>query len=153
MNLLRLYKRRRIFKETPEPRGKIKLKKGKKLIFVVHDHYARRHHHDLRLEHGGVLKSWAIPKLIPANKSEQLKKRLAVQTEDHPYEYKSFKGTIPEGHYGAGKVKIWDRGKYTPLEFQNNKIIFIAKGKKLNGDYCLIKFKGQDKNWLFFRKK
>lgn len=153
--VLEEYNKKRKFgiKGTKEPKGKIRKEKSKQLIFVVHDHYARQHHHDLRLEMDGVLRSWAIPKLIDS-KSDS--KRLAVMTEDHPMSYKDFKGEIPEGHYGAGKVKIFDEGSYEIIDKQNNKIIFTCNGKKMRGEYCLIKLKKdnlKDKNWLFFKKK
>ena len=95
------YASKRDFEETPEPKGGEK--KGGELIYVIQEHHARRLHYDLRLESGGVLKSWAVPKGIPQNSGER---RLAVQTEDHPYDYASFEGTIPKGQYGAGTVKI-----------------------------------------------
>lgn len=97
----------------------------------------------------GVLKSWAIPKEPPTTPNV---KRLAVQVEDHPLEYAEFEGIIPEGRYGAGTVEIWDRGTYTLKERTKDRIIFELNGKKLKGNYCLIRFKG-DKNWLFFKKK
>jgi DNA ligase D-like protein (predicted 3'-phosphoesterase) len=97
----------------------------------------------------GVLKSWAIPKEPPTIPNV---KRLAIQVEDHPLEYASFQGTIPEGQYGAGKVEIWDKGTYQFLEREKDKIIFNLDGEKLKGIYCLVRFKG-NKNWLFFKKK
>jgi DNA ligase D-like protein (predicted 3'-phosphoesterase) len=116
-----------------------------KKIFVVHEHWASHHHFDLRLEMDGVLKSWAVPKEPPLKGI----KRLAIQVEDHPLSYASFEGEIPEGFYGAGKVKIWDKGNYDLVEKDEKKIVFILKGKKLTGKYCLLKFR--DKNWLFFK--
>lgn len=97
----------------------------------------------------GVLKSWAVPKTPP---TESGIKRLAVQVEDHLLDYANFEGTIPEGQYGAGTVEIWDKGKYILKEKTDNKLIFEIKGNKLQGLYCLIRFKGK-KNWLFFKKK
>ena len=122
---------------------------NKKRIFVIQKHAARRLHYDLRLEMDGVLKSWAVPKEPPV---EAGVKRLAVQVEDHPLEYANFEGVIPEGHYGAGKVEIWDKGRYILRERTENKIIFDLEGERLRGTYVLIRFKG-DKNWLFFKKK
>ena len=122
---------------------------NRKRIFVIQKHAARRLHYDLRLEMDGVLKSWAVPKEPPV---EAGVKRLAVQVEDHPLEYANFEGIIPEGHYGAGKVEIWDKGIYILRERTENKIIFDLEGERLRGTYVLIRFKG-DKNWLFFKKK
>jgi DNA ligase D-like protein (predicted 3'-phosphoesterase) len=119
--------------------------------FVVQEHHASHLHWDFRLELDGVLKSWAIPK-EPGKISR--KKYLAIQVEDHDIDYIDFEGTIEEGHYGAGNVKIWDNGTFDLIERSENKVIFTLHGKRLNGDYCLIKFpKVGEKNWLFFRKK
>ena len=118
-------------------------------IYVIQKHQATHLHWDLRLEMDGVLKSWAVPKEPPRTPGV---KRLAVQVEDHPIEYADFEGIIPEGHYGAGKVEIWDRGSYVLKERTDNKIVFELNGEKLKGTYVLLKFKG-DKNWLFFKKK
>ncbi|HIE14732.1 TPA: 3'-phosphoesterase [Candidatus Bathyarchaeota archaeon] len=120
-----------------------------KRIFVIQKHWATRLHYDLRLEMEGVLKSWAIPKKPPVKSRV---KRLAIQVEDHPIEYADFEGVIPEGHYGAGIVEIWDRGNYTLIEKAENKLVFELNGKQLRGIYCLVKFKS-DKKWLFFKKK
>ena len=122
-------------------------------IFVIHEHHATHLHWDLRLEMQGVLKSWALPK-EPA-KSKNIK-RLAIQTEDHDLSYKDFEGTIPEGMYGAGKVKIWDKGTYILDSKKSEKIVFHLHGKNLKGKYVLLKTKfGKEKNkgkyWLFFR--
>jgi DNA ligase D-like protein (predicted 3'-phosphoesterase) len=123
----------------------------KKKIFVIHEHWARKHHYDLRLEMNGVLKSWAIPKEIPVKENE---KRLAVQVEDHALSYADFEGEIPEGMYGAGKVAIWDKGSYELIEQEaDKKIVVSIEGKKLKGKYCLIHFKPKEKNWLFFKIK
>ncbi len=122
--------------------------------FVVHKHYASSLHYDFRLEKGGVLKSWAIPKIPPKNKGV---KRLAIQVEDHLKSYINFEGEIPEGSYGAGKVEIWDKGDYKLREINDNKIEFFLNGKKLKGDYVLIKTsygknkKQKNKSWLFFK--
>ncbi len=119
-------------------------------IFVVHEHHASHHHWDLRLEIGGVLKSWAIPKQPPRTKGI---KRLAIQVPDHLRSYAKFEGEIPEGQYGAGKVKIWDKGKFHLIEKKRDKIEFELKGIKLKGKYVLIKAKLRDekKNWLFMK--
>ena len=97
----------------------------------------------------GVLKSWAVPK-EPSTSPDV--KRLAVQVEDHPLEYASFEGKIPEGEYGAGTVEIWDKGTYTLIDWKESKLIVEIKGAKLNGAYVLVRFR-DDKNWLFFKKK
>jgi len=144
---LKQYQKKRKFKETPEPEGKVKTTKGD--IFVVQEHHASHLHWDFRLEIDGVLKSWAVPKRPPKTKNV---KRLAIQTEDHPIEYAKFEGTIPEGHYGAGQVKIWDKGTFELLEKTPTKIKFRLKGKELDGEYELTRFKkiGENK-WLFFK--
>ncbi len=115
-------------------------------IFVIQKHHARRLHYDFRLEMGGVLKSWAVPKEPPKEKGV---KRLAVAVEDHELTYAKFEGEIPEGRYGAGKVEIWDNGNYELEEKKTDRIVFDLKGKKLKGRYCLVKFK--ENNWLLFR--
>ncbi|MCK4481950.1 3'-phosphoesterase [Candidatus Bathyarchaeota archaeon] len=117
--------------------------------FVIQYHQATRLHYDFRLEMDGVLKSWAVPKEPP---TESGVKRLAVQVEDHELSYMDFEGTIPEGMYGAGKVEIWDKGTYTLKHRSKDKIVFTLQGKRLSGDYVLVRFKG-DKNWLLFKKK
>ncbi len=147
MMALEKYWAKRKFTRTPEPKGKV-LKTGMSR-FVVHEHWASHHHFDFRLEMDGVLKSWAVPKEIP---QEAGIKRLAVQVEDHPIDYINFEGEIPEGSYGAGTVKIFDRGEYELIERTKNTISFILKGKKLKGSYSLIKFKGPNQ-WLLIKEK
>jgi len=148
MSLLQ-YSKKRNLKESKEPKAITKKSSSPKLIYVIQEHHASHLHWDLRLEMDGVLKSWALPKIPPTTKNS---KRLAIQVEDHPLEYAKFSGTIPEGNYGAGKVEIWDSGKYELLKKYSDKIIFELHGKKLKGKYCLIKtkFKGK-KSWLFFK--
>ncbi|HOM26715.1 MAG TPA: DNA polymerase ligase N-terminal domain-containing protein [bacterium] len=121
------------------------------MIFVIQEHFATYHHFDLRLEINGVLKSWAIPKEIPTSQND---KKLAVEVEDHPIEYSDFEGEIPEGYYGAGKVKIWDKGEYKLIKNEKNKIEIELKGEKIKGKYILLKFKKEkNKNlWLIFKK-
>lgn len=114
--------------------------------FVVQEHHARRLHWDFRLELDGVLKSWAVPRGVP---TELWVKRLAVEVEDHPLSYFDFEGEIPEGQYGAGTVKVWDKGRYLLLLRGPGKYHILLKGRKLEGDYRLVRFK--DKNWLIFR--
>jgi len=148
---LKQYKKKRKFPETPEPKGKEKEGKSKKSIFVIHKHHASHLHWDLRLEMKGVLKSWAIPKEPPKDTKT---KRLAIQVEDHPLEYAKFEGIIPEGNYGAGKVEIWDKGDYKLKEKTKDKIEFILYGKKLKGNFVLVKThygNKPEKSWLWFK--
>ncbi|MBI5146460.1 MAG: 3'-phosphoesterase [Thaumarchaeota archaeon] len=119
-------------------------------VYVIQEHHASRLHWDLRFEFDGVLKSWALPKIPPRKEGE---KRLAVSVPDHPIPYALFEGQIPEGNYGAGSVKIWDRGIFELVENEPKKIVLNIKGEKLQGKYCLLHFKPQEKNWLFFKLK
>ena len=144
------YVSRRDFSVTPEPSGTVSLKKEGS-TFVVQEHHARRLHYDLRLEKDGVLKSWAVPKGIPQQPGD---KRLAVETEDHPLEYQSFEGTIPGGHYGAGTVKIFDRGTYETKVWNENMVEVILHGKTLQGRYVLARFKkAGEKQWLLLKAR
>jgi DNA ligase D-like protein (predicted ligase)/DNA ligase D-like protein (predicted 3'-phosphoesterase) len=144
---LNVYEAKRDFTITPEPAGKTKT--SGKMIFVVQEHHARRLHYDLRLESGGVLKSWAVPKGFPESTEE---KRLAVQTEDHPIEYAKFAGTIPAGQYGAGVVKIWDKGTFEQKAWDENKVEFTLNGQKLKGRYILVRLKrAGEKSWLLLK--
>jgi len=150
---LKKYREKRDFNKTPEPRGVKKGESSKSLVYAIQKHRASHLHFDLRLEREGVLKSWAVPKTPPTKEGI---KRLAVATEDHPLGYEDFEGTIPEGNYGAGTVETWDRGNYIPVEWKENIIVFEVKAKKLKGAFCLVKLNpkdGEDKNWLFFKKK
>ena len=132
--------------------------RAEKMHFVVQEHHARQLHYDFRLEMAGVLKSWTLPKGPSLNSVD---KRLAVLVEDHPLEYFDFEGIIPEGHYGAGAVVVWDMGKYALLEgddparaFENGKIVLELRGKILTGGFNLVKMKGRgDKNWLLIKKR
>jgi bifunctional non-homologous end joining protein LigD len=130
---------------SPEPAGGEATSEGN--TFVIQRHDATRLHYDLRLERNGVLVSWAVPKGLPFEKSE---KHLAVHVEDHPMEYGSFEGSIPDGHYGAGEVRIWDRGTYEPLEWTDKKVSFRLHGERHRGEYHLIKTARGDKDWLVF---
>jgi DNA ligase D-like protein (predicted 3'-phosphoesterase) len=141
------YRRKRDFQKTTEPKGEITV--SKRRTYVIQKHAASHLHFDLRLEMDGVLKSWAIPKEPPTSAGV---KRLAVQVEDHPVEYASFEGTIPEGEYGAGTVEIWDKGIYKLIDRKEDKLIVEIDGDKLSGAYVLVRFK-DEKNWLFFKKK
>lgn len=121
-------------------------RRTKNPIFVIHKHKASHLHYDLRLERGGVLKSWAVPKEPPKISGI---KRLAIQVEDHDLDYANFQGKIPEGLYGAGEVEIWDKGLYTVVKFEDKEMIIELKGGKLKGTYCLIRLKPKlpaDKN-------
>jgi DNA ligase D-like protein (predicted 3'-phosphoesterase) len=152
---LKKYKQKRKFSKTPEPSG-IKKTKGQNR-FVVHKHQASHLHYDFRLAlpekiTSGllVLKSWAVPKGVPMVAGV---KHLALAVEDHPVDYINFKGIIPEGNYGAGKVEIWDKGKFKLLEQTPKSLKFKLNGKKLKGVYVLAQFTAQKKNWLLFRIK
>ncbi len=162
---LRLYKKKRNFGISPEPVGKTKDNKNA-LIFVVQQHHASHLHYDFRLEMEGVLKSWAVPKGPSMNPDD---KRLAMMVEDHPYDYKDFEGNIPEGNYGGGNVIVWDNGTYHLTEPGDKKedertflaalrkghLNFILEGKKLKGEFSLVKIKNgrQENAWLLIKKK
>lgn len=161
---LKDYNNKRKFDETTEPKGKTKKSKDQ-LIFVIQRHAASRLHYDFRLEMEGVLKSWAVPKGPSLNPED---KRLAMMVEDHPYDYKDFEGNIPEGNYGAGQVEIWDSGTYEPLDETSNisdekellkelkagSLKFILHGKKLKGEFALVKMKNAENNaWLLIKHK
>ena len=122
-----------------------------KLIYSIQKHSATHLHYDLRLQKGRVLKSWAIPKEPPVKAGE---KRLAVEVEDHPLSYAFWHGAIPKGQYGAGKVELWDKGNYSVIEEDKNKLVIKINGKKLKGEYVLVRTKlgGSSKNWLFFKR-
>ncbi|WBX99081.1 DNA polymerase ligase N-terminal domain-containing protein [Chryseobacterium gambrini] len=161
---LKDYNEKRKFDETSEPKGKTKKSKDQ-LIFVIQRHAASRLHYDFRLEMDGVLKSWAVPKGPSLDPKD---KRLAMMVEDHPYDYKDFEGNIPEGNYGAGQVEIWDSGTYEPLdnnsklsdekellnELKAGSLKFILHGKKLKGEFALVKIKNTEENsWLLIKHK
>jgi bifunctional non-homologous end joining protein LigD len=119
--------------------------------FVLHEHFATHHHFDFRLEKDGVLKSWAIPKGFPDTAGQR---RLAIETEDHPMEYLGFEGTIPEGEYGAGDVRIRDQGSYTPLSWDDTRIEFVLDGTQLRGKYLMLRFKKAGvKEWILLKAK
>jgi bifunctional non-homologous end joining protein LigD len=152
---LREYVRKRDFKRTAEPRGaKSKATKAASR-FVIQKHDASRLHYDFRLELDGTLKSWAVPKGVPFKKGD---KRLAVQVEDHPLEYAGFEGIIPEGQYGGGTVMVWDQGTYESLggparkDLAEGKLHFALHGKKLEGEWTLVRIKGEDdRQWLLLK--
>ena len=130
------YNEKRNFTKTNEPEGCIKI--GKNNIYVIQKHDASHLHYDLRLEMDGVLKSWAIPKEPPMQPNL---KRLAIKTEDHPIEYAEFKGVIPEGAYGAGKVEIWDKGTFIPIELSSKNLIKPAPPKGIGALPLLLFFR------------
>jgi bifunctional non-homologous end joining protein LigD len=152
---LEVYRKKRDFGVTSEPRGARAKTPGNQ--FVIQKHAARRLHYDLRLELDGVMKSWAVtrgPSLVPGEK------RLAVQTEDHPLEYNKFEGTIPEGEYGGGTVMIWDRGRWHPegdprRAFKKGNLTFRLEGEKLHGTWHLVRMRGRPNetksNWLLIK--
>jgi len=162
---LSVYKKKRSFKQTPEPTG------GKanalQLRFVIQKHDASRLHYDFRLQMGGVLKSWAVPKGPSTDPSI---KRLAMMVEDHPYDYRNFEGIIPKGQYGGGTVIVWDEGTYESAEgsfpdkksmeknllhqLHKGKLVFNLHGEKLKGEYALVKSSYQGENsWLLMKVK
>lgn len=116
-------------------------------IYSVQEHHASHLHYDLRLERDGVLKSWAVPKGIPEDSS----RRLAIEVEDHPLDYAFFEGAIPAGQYGAGTVKLWDRGTYDVIRWSDKEIEITIDGERIKGTYTLIRMSG--KNWLMLRSK
>jgi bifunctional non-homologous end joining protein LigD len=148
---LREYERKRDRKKTPEPFGGSR--RGKRPIFVVQRHDARRLHYDFRLERDGALASWAVPKGVPLEPGQQ---HLAVHVEDHPLEYATFEGEIPQGQYGAGTVEIWDAGTYELVEEKPNGGFTVRlHGKRLEGLWTLVPahLSGDEKNWLILRKR
>jgi len=143
---LREYQDKRNFSQTPEPPGTFE-EQGQSR-FVVQKHQARSLHYDFRLEIGGVLRSWAVPKGPPL---EPGIRRLAVQVEDHPLDYIDFAGQIPPGEYGGGSVEIWDKGVFDLEKDSAGMLEFSLKGSKLSGSYVLLHTNG--KNWLLIRRK
>lgn len=147
------YQSKRNFERTPEPLGEA-VGSSTSLRFVVQKHAASHLHYDFRLEWAGVLKSWAVPKGPSLNPKD---KRLAVQVEDHPVEYASFDGTIPEGEYGAGTVMIWDYGTWEPAGdaeqmFAKGSLKFFLHGERLRGKWALVQIKKDPKNWLLIKE-
>ncbi|MEX1061245.1 MAG: DNA polymerase ligase N-terminal domain-containing protein, partial [Methyloceanibacter sp.] len=157
-DLLATYKAKRDFGKTPEPKAKAKRARGNS--FVIQKHAARRTHFDFRLEHDGVLKSWAVTKGPSLDPHE---KRLAVRTEDHPLEYGGFEGVIPKGEYGGGPVMIWDEGTWEPIGdpdegLAKGDLKFRLHGARLKGDWVLVRMKkdrtgGKRENWLLIKKR
>ena len=156
---LKRYAAKRDFRETPEPPGR-KERRAPRLRFVIQKHDATRLHYDFRLEADGVLKSWAIPKGPSLNPTDR---RLAMHVEDHPLDYRDFEGVIPKGNYGAGEVIVWDKGTYRlaegtdpAREIGRGKIKFVLHGRKMNGEFTLVRIRGRDESgdpWLLFKDK
>jgi bifunctional non-homologous end joining protein LigD len=142
------YERKRDFGVTEEPPPKKRRKRKGAPRFVVQEHSARRLHWDLRLEHEGVAASWAIPNGIPVDPEEN---RKAVHTEDHPLEYLDFEGEIPAGEYGAGTMRVWDRGTYEVEKWEPGKVVFSFVGERLSGRYALFRAGKSDKDWMIHR--
>jgi len=162
---LTTYKKKRVFNETPEPTGGKSA--GAAHTFVVQKHDASHLHYDFRLEMDGVLKSWAVPK---GPSMDPAVKRLAMMVEDHPYDYRTFEGTIPEGNYGAGTVMVWDEGTYAPADgpfaskkeedkalrhqLHAGKLKFVMLGEKLKGEFALVKTSARGEHaWLLMKIK
>ncbi|HET9440883.1 MAG TPA: DNA ligase D [Longimicrobiales bacterium] len=147
------YHAKRTLDKTPEPAGTIRPAGGR--TFVIQKHWATRMHYDLRIEHEGVLLSWAVPKGPSANPAD---KHVAIQTEDHPLEYADFEGIIPAGNYGAGAMIVWDRGTFVPLHdiaegLEKGKLLFEFRGYKLRGTWTLVKLKKAEKEWLLIKER
>lgn len=152
------YQEMRDFSATAEPRGEVKKAADSPLAYFIQRHDATRLHYDFRLELDGVLKSWAVPKgpsMVPGDK------RLAVEVEDHPFDYGEFEGGIPDGHYGAGHVLLWDRGTWTPegdprAALEKGHLVFTVEGEKLHGAFHLIRTgrqQGRKNQWLLIKRK
>src|SRR5512134_3437161 len=164
---LKDYSAKRTFAATPEPAPAVADARSGPLLFVIQQHSARRMHYDFRLECDGVLKSWAVPKGPSLDPAE---KRLAVPTEDHPFDYASFEGVIPPGQYGAGEVIVWDCGVYSPDEAQawvedreaaerqvrealeKGKLGVTLRGEKVKGSFALVRTSDR-KSWLLIKHK
>src|SRR5216117_3728793 len=158
---LTTYRRKRDFKETPEPKGKAKTKASRRgPLYVIQKHAASRLHYDFRLEMDGVLKSWAVPKGPSLDPGE---KRLAMMVEDHPVSYFDFEGIIPQGNYGAGTVQVWDVGTWEPLGDPHQMLAkgdlkFRLDGKKLKGEFVLAHMRSRrpgskGTEWLLIKKR
>jgi bifunctional non-homologous end joining protein LigD len=142
------YERKRDFEATAEPPPKRRRRKGGPPRFVVQEHSARRLHWDLRLEREGVAASWAIPNGIPFDPDEN---RKAVHTEDHPLEYLEWEGEIPKGEYGAGTMRIWDRGTYELEKWEAGKVVLRFEGERVRGRYALFRAGEEEKDWMIHR--
>ena len=155
------YRRKRRFEATPEPPPKVEKNEGHR--FVVQKHRASRLHYDFRLEHRGVMLSWAVPK---GPSLDPTQKRLAMQTEPHPMDYNQFEGVIPEGEYGGGTVMIWDKGIWAPTakdqlggeeevdrQLAKGELKFVLLGEKLAGSWVLVRTQRGDRQWLLIKHK
>src|ERR687892_193658 len=140
------YARKRDFERTPEPSGAAPSADGDERRFVIQQHDATRLHWDLRLEHEGVLLSWALPRGLPWDPERN---HLAVHTEDHPLEYLTFEGHIPEGSYGAGMMTVWDTGTYQAEKIEDRKLVVVLDGERSRGRYALFQTDGR--NWMIHR--
>jgi bifunctional non-homologous end joining protein LigD len=160
---LKEYREKRDFRVSPEPSGlasKKQSKRSRSRIYVVQKHQASRLHYDFRLEHNGVLLSWAVPKGPSLDPSV---KRLAIQVEDHPLEYAQFEGVIPDGQYGAGTVMVWDIGTWRPEQddvadaIKKGELKLTLRGKKLRGSWVLVRTPGYGRNarksWLLIKHR
>jgi bifunctional non-homologous end joining protein LigD len=157
------YRRKRNFAKTAEPAGATTRRGGKRLRFVVQKHDATNLHFDLRLELDGVMKSWAVPK---GPSYDPTVRRLAMEVEDHPIEYNSFEGTIPEGEYGGGTVMLWDRGTYAPEDgggantvragYEEGDLKIVFRGKRLMGGWVLVRTRPDPRGrarWLLIKHR
>ncbi|WP_428156253.1 DNA ligase D [Brevundimonas sp.] len=161
-NGLDTYRAKRVFSRTPEPSGQAKAGRKGRLTYLIQRHAATRLHYDFRIEHEGVLKSWAVTK---APSRDPAVKRLAVEVEDHPLDYGTFEGTIPSGNYGAGTVQLWDQGKWEPQEpdveaaLARGSLKMILHGERLSGGWALVRLKSdrgkpsKRNNWLLIKEK
>ncbi len=159
------YNRKRNFSETPEPEGRVGRTRRSGLHFVIQKHAASSLHFDFRLELDGVMKSWAVPK---GPSLDSAVKRLAIQVEDHPIDYNTFEGTIPEGEYGGGTVMLWDRGSYTAADdatdpvaelrngYASGELSFVLHGERLHGAWALIRTRRgaqKQQQWLLVKRR
>lgn len=156
------YRSKRDFTVTDEPSGEAEVTTSEHLRFVIQKHAARRLHYDLRLELGGVFKSWAVTK---GPSPDPRDKRLAVEVEDHPLDYGDFEGTIPKGEYGGGTVQLWDRGLWAPQgdasaeqQLRKGQLKFVMEGERMHGGWVLVRMKGdrnggRRNNWLLLKQR
>lgn len=157
------YKRKRNFSKTAEPSGEVRSRSRRGLRFVIQKHAASRLHYDFRIELDGVMKSWAVPK---GPSYDPKVRRLAMQVEDHPIEYNTFEGTIPEGEYGGGTVMLWDRGTFEPEAgggqdavregYERGDLKIVMHGKRMFGGWVLVRMRRDDTGraqWLLIKHR